>query len=311
MDIDLLWKTAHSPFGHPRADFGFTINDESAGRLPERAGGQEKNLMMQLLRKTPGVSPTYPSVEGRELENQIRRIPEMDGRISSGKVKKNNGRHATTIPSRTTAIYQSTESRKNMLSGTESDMRIHQGDRQLTRAPKNVGSKGKSLQQPAEKDRLSVVKVLYWFHETKESFTPDDEKTKLCEKEGVNFVEVKHDLATAKGRRKALLEADVVIFHLDFPRSIRALQIPKKLRRDTVYVLGSMESPALPVRAYIRSSPFLDRFNFLWSYNRDLLFHTSYMTRFYLQWTELQRPSCGTFSKERAFSSPDDDVHKL
>ena len=37
------------------------------------------------------------------------------------------------------------------------------------------------------------------------------------------------------------------------------------------------ESPAF--RLPIRSRPFLDKFNFVWSYNTDLLLHTTYLTR--------------------------------
>ena len=145
----------------------------------------------------------------------------------------------------------------------------------------------------------SIVKILCWSYQTWEHFIPDPDLTGTisCKRSGVRFIEVDANFSSRDERERALSEADVV-FMLDFQLPNADLNIPKKRRKEVVYILASMESPALGFRKRLRTHPFLDRFNFLWSYNRDLTLHTSYLSRSYLYWHHVQRPALVPFAKK-------------
>ena len=146
----------------------------------------------------------------------------------------------------------------------------------------------------------SLVKILYWSYQTWKHFLPDPSLTGTisCKRSGVRFIEVDANLSSRDERERALSEADVVVFMLDFLLPNADLNIPKKRRKEVVYILASMESPALGFRKHLRTHPFLDSFNFLWSYNRDLNLHTSYLPRSFLYWHHVQRPALVPFAKK-------------
>ena len=152
---------------------------------------------------------------------------------------------------------------------------------------------------PGKVSRVSIVKVLYWFHGTVWSYNPDWMTEMLCPRSNVHFVEVHGDFNTPEGRQRALSEADVVVFQLDHPKNESAIVIPKKPRPNMVYIIASMESPVRrPWWHRMRSFPMIDQFNFLWSFNRNLPLHSSYLTMSAFDLGQMLRPPTVPFSKK-------------
>ena len=65
-----------------------------------------------------------------------------------------------------------------------------------------------------------------------------------------------------------------------------------------MYALVSLESPSLQHRKRVRSHPFLNNFDFFWSYNTDLFLHTTMLIRTYLLMEQVLRPPLVTFQKK-------------
>ena len=152
---------------------------------------------------------------------------------------------------------------------------------------------------PNKVSHVSIVKVLYWYQGMALHFNPDWRKEVFCSRAKVRFVEVHGDFKTPEGRQRALSEADIVVFQLDHPKNESAVVIPKKPRPTMVYIITSMESPVRrPWWHRMRSSPFIDGFNFLWSYNRNLSLHSSYMTMSKFDLSQMLRPPIVPFAKK-------------
>ena len=155
-----------------------------------------------------------------------------------------------------------------------------------------------------------IVHVLYWRKDTDFFWPPDDEVEMLCKDTMSKFVEVRGDWNSEEDAARMLLLADMVIFNFDFPSHSKDVTVPAKLRNSTVYVLASMESPQF--RKAIRSRPFLDNFNYFWSYNTGVFLHTTYLTRMVFKYKHFTAPALVPYKKKASvplitiFSNCDD-----
>ena len=160
---------------------------------------------------------------------------------------------------------------------------------------------GKVKRRLSSRGKMRTVKILFWRYQTHAVYIPDPMKapmTKGCPLSRVRFVEIKvANFAVEEDRLKALRQADVVVFMFDFHStgSVGKIDVPPKPRRETVYVLGSMERPVAQFKQ-VRSAAFLSRFNFLWSYHTDLPLHTTYLTRGHFTMGDFLGPAAVTFT---------------